>query len=143
MTINDIQEGIMSNYIRHAGRISNRKSLVGWQWQCHTGILAQTSTCGSLPTPIFLAWERSQPLVPMGGGMSCPCTAQPSQTRAGPHALSELKILGPACLCSRAQKKGYTYKIISKSCFCWRRENLETSNSRRSPIKIQDQPFVH
>lgn len=74
----------MSNYIRHAGRISNRKSLVGWQWQCHTGILAQTSTCGSLPTPIFLAWERSQPLVPMGGGneLSLHCIAKPDQSWA-------------------------------------------------------------
>lgn len=144
-TINNIQEGIISNYIRHAGSNSNRKSLVpadrATQGFWHS--MSPPGLCGTLPAPISLAWERSQHWVPVGEGTSCPCIVHPRWTAVGPHTLSELKVLGPARLCSRAQEKGYIPKIIWKSCFCWRGENLETRNSSKSPIKIQDWPFVH
>ena len=142
-TINNIQEGIISNYVRHAGSKSNRKSLVPADGATQ-GFWHSTSTpglCDSLPAPISLAWERSHHLVPVGGGTSCPCIVHPRQTVVGLHALSELKVLGLACLCSRAQEKGYITKTISKSCFCWRGESHV--NSSKSPIKIEDCPFVH
>lgn len=144
-TISNMQEGIISNNIRHAGSNSNRKSLVPAD-RATQGFWHGTSTpglCGPLPPPISLAWERSQHLVPVGGGPSCPCIAHPSQTVVGPHTLSGLEVLGRACLCSRAQEEGYIAEIIWKRCFCWRGENLETHNSSKSPIKFEDWPLTH
>lgn len=112
----NIQEGITTNYTRHAGSNSNRKSWVpaDGATQGFWHIMSAPGLHGPLPALTSLAWERSQPLVPVGGGTSCPCIVPPHQTIVGSHTLSVLKVLGPACLCSRAQENGYIPSSTNK-----------------------------
>lgn len=99
--------------------------------------------CGTPRLPQgFVAHSQHPPLSPGEGastGSWLPSYhASKSDHSWVPH--SKLKVYHPACL-SSAQEKGCIDEIISKSCFCWRAENLETDNLGKSSIKVKVCPL--